>query len=32
VDVSVSGPNEPDDLALLGENTPIYSSDHNERD
>ena len=32
VDVSVSGPNEPDDLALLGENTPIPRSDHNERD
>jgi len=32
VDVSVSGPNEPDDLALLGENTPISRSDHNERD
>jgi len=32
VDVSVSGPNEPADLALLGENTPISRSDHNERD
>jgi hypothetical protein len=32
VEVSVSGPNEPDDLALLGENTPISSSNHNERD
>jgi hypothetical protein len=32
VEVSVAGPDEPNDLALLGENTPILSSDHNERD
>ena len=32
VEVSVSCPDEPDDLALLGENTPASSSDHNERD
>jgi hypothetical protein len=32
VEVSVSRPNESDDLALLGENTPISSLDHNGRD
>jgi hypothetical protein len=32
VEVSVSCPNEPDDLALLGENTPISGLDHNDRD
>jgi hypothetical protein len=32
VEVSLAGPNEPKELALLGENTPISSSDHNERD
>jgi len=32
VEISVSCPDDPDDLALLGENTPISRSDHNERD
>jgi hypothetical protein len=32
VEVSVTGPDELDELALIGENTSISSSDHNERD
>lgn len=32
VEISVSGPDDPNELALLRENTPISSSDHNERD
>jgi hypothetical protein len=32
IEISVSGPDEPNELALLGANTPISSSDHNEGD